>query len=105
LKPGGAEPVPIGPDSADRHGEFPVLPPPTKLSVATGRDILCLALLACVYLAVGMIVPPTDELPHCDDWDYVETARHFVRTGRIVYSDWPTTTLLTHILWGSTFAW
>ena len=61
-------------------------------------------LLAMCSLSIALIVPPTDELPHCDDWDYVETARHFVSTGRIVYSDWPTTTLLTHVLWGSGFA-
>jgi len=60
------------------------------------------ALAAC-SVVVGLIVPPTDELPHCDDWDYVETARHFLATGRLVLSDWPAFTLVGHVLWGSLF--
>ncbi|OAI54055.1 hypothetical protein AYO47_03745 [Planctomyces sp. SCGC AG-212-M04] len=69
------------------------------------RETLLAALvLAGCSLAVALIVPPTDELPHCDDWDYVETARHFLATGKIVLSDWPAFTLVTHVLWGSLFA-
>jgi hypothetical protein len=64
---------------------------------------LAALVLAACSLAVGVIVPPTDELPHCDDWDYVETARHFLATGKLVLSDWPAFTLVAHVLWGSLF--
>lgn len=60
-------------------------------------------MLALLSVLVALIVPPTDELPHCDDWDYVETARHFLSTGRLVLSDWPAFTLIAHVLWGALF--
>ncbi|QDT55737.1 hypothetical protein Pan44_37840 [Caulifigura coniformis] len=65
--------------------------------------LIAVTVLAACSLAVGLVVPPTDELPHCDDWDYVETARHFLATGRMVLSDWPAFTLVGHVLWGSLF--
>jgi hypothetical protein len=61
------------------------------------------AFLGALSIIAGLIVPPTDELPHCDDWDFVETARHLLSTGRLVLSDWPAFTLVTHVLWGSLF--
>jgi hypothetical protein len=90
-------------DSALRAGQSNGEDGPAPGVRPLGDFIAAATLLAGLSLLVGLIVPPTDELPHCDDWDYVETARHFVSTGRIVYSDWPTTTLLTHVLWGSGF--
>ena len=63
-----------------------------------------LAVMAAVYfLAVAFVVPPTDNYPLGDDWDYAATAAEFARTGRMNLGPWPAMTLVSHVAWGAAF--
>ena len=68
------------------------------------RGIQWLLLLFVIYLgAILCLEPPSDDSILLDDWDFARTVFHWQETGTLRLSDFPSMTLIGHLLWGRLF--
>lgn len=59
--------------------------------------------MVLLFLAAEAIVDPFHNIPLNDDWSYAKPLWILHTDGRIDLGDWPSMSLLTHLLWGLLF--
>jgi hypothetical protein len=64
---------------------------------------LDLALIACLWVALALVINPVGEFPLNDDWSFSKATQQLVDTGEYYPPGWGLMTLLTNVLWGSLF--
>ncbi len=69
----------------------------------TKEDFKKIGILTAILLLVTFIVHPLGEFCLYDDWSFSYSLKHFIKTGKIHFSDWTSMPLITQILWGSLF--
>ena len=57
-------------------------------------------LLSCFWLLWAFVVDPAGEFPLNDDWAYAKPVYYLVEQGRLKLLDWPSMSLIAHVLWG-----
>lgn len=58
-----------------------------------------------MWVVAIVAINPGGDFPLNDDWAYADTLQRLLDTGQFVPSDWTSTTLLAHVLWGALFSW
>jgi hypothetical protein len=60
-------------------------------------------LIVLIFILSEVFVNPCGEFPLNDDWSYTKSVLIFLKEGVVHIGNWPSMTLLTHILWGAVF--
>lgn len=68
------------------------------------RDAACVLLLALSWLLVVVAVNPVGDFPLLDDWSYAASVGVLIHEGRIWFSDWGATNLISLVMWGALFS-
>ncbi len=75
------------------------------LRTVESQDAAALLCITVSWTVAVAIVNPLGEFPAVDDWAYLISVRTLVEQGELRLSDFASQNLVSHLLWGSLFAW
>ncbi len=56
-----------------------------------------------IYLCLGLLLPPTYDMPFIDSWSYSWTAKVLAERGRFELAGWSDMSLVAHVAWGALY--
>src|SRR5690349_3603088 len=74
-----------------------------KTSASGSVNNMAFIAIACSWLLSLLLLHPWDEFPLNDDWIYLQVLEHLYSTHSILYTDWISSTLIAHVVWGLLF--
>jgi len=66
-------------------------------------DILAVAALAVLWIAMALAVNPAGDFPLDDDWSYAKAVKGLLETGRVRLTEWTFMSLVGQVYWGALF--
>lgn len=60
-------------------------------------------IITIVFIILFLLMLPLRNVSYFDDFAYIQTAEHFIKTGQVKISDWAAVTMIFQIFWSAIF--